>query len=513
MIMRTLLLGVSVCAMASSLLSTRAGAADFASAVGDQNTQTDADKRRAAKKAEEEAKKKAEAESARKKQSAPTAARTSNSSDADIMVVGVRTSMAAARETKRKSDAIVDVVNAEDIGKLPNNTVGDVLASIPGIGVTRSEGEVNDIQLRGLGGVQTTIGGTPIESGIDQNGGDRVASIADLPADLVKSVEVYKTRTPDQVEGAGGGTININFRDPTDFKGGFTFVSSAQGRFNNQSRKWNQNYTAVINYRTDTSIGLIGAQFGATVNYNPFLESAAFNTALSKVEDRQVIGPNLLPLPTYAPGESAFFYTTGSRKTPSYNASLQWSNESDEVILDGNYATPYFDYYRNELYLGITRQAASTNTLGELSNIVLVPGTNRIQSVTVRPVTQIGPISYVETSKDNNYLGRLRATHDEERFKVYAEIAFTGGRRNFERFETRNRFVNRPTYDVEFASDKFRYPQMNLVFRDLDLLDPNQYRFLDSATKIAIRQRLTCHRKLILHLECTTQSFHLLLIT
>lgn len=392
--------------------------------------------------------------------------------DKDVVVTGVRSSLAQARDKKKRADTIVDIVEADDIGKLPNNTVGDVIASIPGINVFRREGEVDNIQLRGLGGVQTTIGGTPIESGAA-----RVASIADLPSDLIKSVEVYKTRTPDQVDGAGAGTINIQFRQPTDFNYGFTFSGNAAARYNNQARQYNQTYTGIVNYRFETGIGDLGAQLGFTWNKNPFLESQARNDPLGQVQTRQVVGPQILPLPTFAPNQIFFLYTTGARTTPSYSGSLQWTNDKTSIVLEGNYATPRFDRFSNQLYMPITIQATSTNALPALSNIKLVPGTNRIASVTVSPVNQVGPISYLTTEDSDNYLLKLSGRHSEDRFDATAEIAFTGGSYERSTLETRNRFVNRPVYDVEFASEKFRFPMMNLEFRNLDLLDPNQYRF------------------------------------
>ncbi len=393
--------------------------------------------------------------------------------EGDILVTGVRNSLAKAREKKRNAEQIVDIVEAEDIGKLPNNTVGDVVASIPGISVYRSEGEVNDIQLRGLGGVQTTLGGTPIESGAD-----RVASIADLPADLVQSVEVYKTRSPDQVEGSGAGTININLRKPVDFKEGFTFSGNANARYNQQSQRYQQTYSGVVNYRTTTGIGDVGAQMSFTVNHNPFLESQARNDPLVAVQTRQVVGPQILPLPTFAPNQVAFFYVTGARTTPTISGSLQWSPDDETTLtVEGTYAKPTFDRYTNEFYLPVLIQAGSTNNLPALSNIVLVPGTNRMASVTVSPVTQVGPISRNRIDKTSNFMYKITGVRDTERFRLSTEIAYTGGDLDQHELYLRNRLVNRPTLDFEFASDKFRYPMMNATFRDVDLLDPNQYRF------------------------------------
>lgn len=393
--------------------------------------------------------------------------------EGEVVVRGVRESLARAREKKRKADTIVDIVEAEDIGKLPNNTVGDVIASVPGIAVTRSEGEVNDIQLRGLGGVQTTFGGTPVESGAGRN-----ASIADLPADLVKSIEVYKTRSPDQVEGAGGGSINVELRKPADFNYGLSLFLKTDQRYNLQSAKLNQVYTAIGNYRRETGIGDIGLQLGVTVNHNPFLESQARNDPLAAVQQRQVVGPNILPLPTFAPNQIAVFYTTGSRTTPNANASLQWApDDRTSYVLEGMYAKPRFDKFSNNLYLPTLIQAGSTNTLPALSNIKLVPGTNRIQSMSVAPVNQIGPISVLEEIPSSNFLGKFTASHKGDFAEGFVEVGVTGSDYQYNLIYPRNRFVNRPSFDVDFASKETPYPMVNVQFRDFNLLDPDQYRF------------------------------------
>lgn len=392
--------------------------------------------------------------------------------DGDIVVRGIRTSLAKARETKRQSTSIVDTVNAEDIGKLPNNTVADVIASIPGIAVTREEGEVDGIQLRGLGDVQTTIGGVPVQSGIG-----RTASIQDLPADLVASVEVYKTRSPDQVDGAGAGTINIVLRKPTDFKKGFSLSANANGRYNSQARQWNQTYTVIGNYRRETGIGDVGAMLGVTINTNPVLESAAWNFGLGQVSPRQAVGPQVLPQPTFAPSGVSFRYNDGSRTTPAINGALQWTPDArTNVAIEGNYSIGKFDYFTNWLDLPVLG-GDRPNTLPALSNIKLVPGTNRIASATVSPVVGFGPRSWNQRMTNDNLLLKLSANRNTDQVDLSTEIAYTSGKWKFQEITLFNRFLNRPVYDVEFASDKFRYPMMNAQFRDLDLLDPSQYRF------------------------------------
>ncbi|MEA3080636.1 MAG: iron complex outerrane recepter protein, partial [Sphingomonadales bacterium] len=73
-----------------------------------------------------------------------------------IVVTGLRRALQSARNIKRNSDQVVDAVVAEDIGKLPDITVSDTAARIPGIQVERSGGEATRVLLRGLDNVYYT---------------------------------------------------------------------------------------------------------------------------------------------------------------------------------------------------------------------------------------------------------------------------------------------------------------------------------------------------------------------
>ncbi|MEH3120744.1 MAG: TonB-dependent receptor [Sphingomonas phyllosphaerae] len=434
-----------------------------------QTKTADRDAARARAKAEKES------EREQRERAAERAAEIANGDDpgGDVVVRGIKDSLAEARNQKRDADQIVDVIRAEDVGKLPANTVGDVVSYIPGIQVGRDEGEVSDIQLRGLGGVQTTVNGTESFSSLDRN-----TFIQDLPADLVKSIEVYKTSTPSQVEGSGSGSININLRRPVDFKKGLSVFGIATGRYNNQSKKYFQNYTAIVNYRVDTPIGQMGLLLNVTYNSNPFLESRAFNDPLGTVQTRQVTGPQILPFPTVAPNQVAFQYNVGTRTTKSYTASAQWKPTNElSIVLEGNYNAIRVRRTVNQLYMPILTQANSSNTLPALSNISLVPGTNRIGSVTASPVTQVGPINFSQDVFTDQYYGRFGVDYDTDFFSLNTKLNYNYASSPVSEQTIRNRFVNRPVYDVEFASDRFKFPQLNLNFRNLDLLDPNQYRF------------------------------------
>ena len=67
-----------------------------------------------------------------------------------IVVTGLRRSLQSARNIKRNSDQVVDAIVAEDIGKLPDITVSDTAARIPGVQVERNGGEATRVLIRGF---------------------------------------------------------------------------------------------------------------------------------------------------------------------------------------------------------------------------------------------------------------------------------------------------------------------------------------------------------------------------
>src|SRR3954464_15485024 len=77
----------------------------------------------------------------------------------EITVTGFRESLESALSIKRDSVQVVDSVVAEDIGKLPDLSVAETSARIPGIQVIRVAGEASRVLVRGLPDFSTTYNG------------------------------------------------------------------------------------------------------------------------------------------------------------------------------------------------------------------------------------------------------------------------------------------------------------------------------------------------------------------
>jgi len=129
-----------------------------------------------------------------------------DASEDEIVVTGIRQSLATALNQKRESESLVEVILAEDIGKLPDQNLAEVLENITGIQITREEGVGTGVQIRGSGqnliqfnGV-TTVGNGNGRSGIN---------FTDVNPAIIAGLEVIKAPEAQHIEGAVGGTINL----------------------------------------------------------------------------------------------------------------------------------------------------------------------------------------------------------------------------------------------------------------------------------------------------------------
>ena len=76
-----------------------------------------------------------------------------------VTVTGIRGSMEKSLDTKRESNARVEVVTAEDVGKFPDKNVADALQRVPGVIISRSGGEGKNVSVRGLARAPSQYGG------------------------------------------------------------------------------------------------------------------------------------------------------------------------------------------------------------------------------------------------------------------------------------------------------------------------------------------------------------------
>lgn len=135
-----------------------------------------------------------------------------------IEIRGIRASAAENLSIKRLSNAVVDAITAEDIGKFPDKNVADSLQRVPGVVIQRSGGEGATVSIRGLSSdlTFTQLNGNFIAS--SPGAPSRSFSYELLPSNLVGKVEVFKSSEARLDEGGVGGTVLVHSRKPLDME-------------------------------------------------------------------------------------------------------------------------------------------------------------------------------------------------------------------------------------------------------------------------------------------------------
>ncbi len=181
----------------------------------------------------------------------------------DIVVTGIRASLAKAQQIKKESDTVVDAITAQDIGALPDRSVTEALQRVPGVSISRFAGsndpdhfsvEGSGVVIRGLNFVRSEFNGRDsFAAGI----GGQSLNFADVPAELLGSVEVYKNVTAAAIEGGLAGTVNLNTRKPFDNKGLHVGLD-AEANYGDFEKKWSPTGSILISDTWETGAGTFG---------------------------------------------------------------------------------------------------------------------------------------------------------------------------------------------------------------------------------------------------------------
>lgn len=147
---------------------------------------------------------------------AQDAAAADDAGDQQIVVTGFRASLQSAVNVKKKADQIVESVSAEDIGKLPDASVGESIARLPGLTSQRLFGRANSVAIRGLGPdlSATTMNGRPQTS----TGEQRNVEFDQFASETVSRIDVYKSPMASLVYQGLVGTVDIKTIRPLAIK-------------------------------------------------------------------------------------------------------------------------------------------------------------------------------------------------------------------------------------------------------------------------------------------------------
>ena len=143
----------------------------------------------------------------------------------DIVVTGIRASLQKSLRTKRDAVGVVDAISAEDMGKFPDTNLAESLQRITGVSIDRNSGEGSKVTVRGFGPDFNLVllnGRQMPASGLGsccEAPASRSFDFANLAAEGVAGVEVYKSGRASLPTGGIGSVINIITPRPLDRPG------------------------------------------------------------------------------------------------------------------------------------------------------------------------------------------------------------------------------------------------------------------------------------------------------
>ncbi|MDP9086667.1 MAG: TonB-dependent receptor plug domain-containing protein, partial [Pseudomonadota bacterium] len=160
----------------------------------------------------------------------PAATSADDTKDA-IVVTGFRAALRTATARKKKAETVVESVSAEDIGKLPDNGIGESIARLPGVAAQRDHGRASVISIRGFGPdfSTTTLNGREQTTTNDS----RAVEFDQYPSEILAGVDIYKTSEADRTSGGLVGNIDMRTIRPLDVPNRI-FAVGARGTYIDQ---------------------------------------------------------------------------------------------------------------------------------------------------------------------------------------------------------------------------------------------------------------------------------------
>ncbi|MEI9850930.1 MAG: TonB-dependent receptor plug domain-containing protein [Sphingomonas sp.] len=239
----------------------------------------------------------------------------------EIVVTGYRASLESALREKRDATGVVDVIKADDIADFPDNNLAESLQRVPGVSITRDQGEGRNITVRGLGPVFTRVRINGIEGlsttgGADASGGANRGRAFDFnvfASELFNSITVRKTASADIEEGSLGATVDLQTARPFDSRDDLVLAGTAQAGYNDFSKQWDPKVSGL--FAATLADGMFGILVSAAYSERGIREEGPSTVRWERGTDNGGFAP-ASATPTGAQQGMAFFTRASRATTP-----------------------------------------------------------------------------------------------------------------------------------------------------------------------------------------------------
>lgn len=191
-----------------------------------------------------------------------------------------------AIDFKRASDAIQDTVSSDSMGQYPDKNVGESLSRLPGISVTRDQGEGRFVVVRGLDAAFNSVSVDGVAIGTPEDA-SRAAPLDVIPSESTERLTVVKAPTPDMPGDAIGGAILVESASAFD-RAGRDIRAKAEMSHQNLSGKTSPK--AAFNYSDIFADGTFGVALGLSHQDRDY-ESDNIEVEYDKLDERDGLTP------------------------------------------------------------------------------------------------------------------------------------------------------------------------------------------------------------------------------
>ncbi len=404
-----------------------------------------------------------------------------------IVVTSARATQRNSIETKRNASVIVDGIVNDEIGALPDNSVGDTLERITGVTADRFKGNANELSVRGLGPTLSfsTFNGREVSTA----GPDRSVAFQQFPSELVNGVLVYKTQQADFLDGGIAGVIELKSIRPVDY-GKRRIQMEVRGAYlpkdDDIRGRSGLGYRGNVSYTDsfDTKLGEMGVSLG----YQRLDQATP--------EDYYITNSAFVPCTTYAtaPGTSTAncsnattapagatvgtrYFATSARTfqakvtdevREAFIGAFQWKPTPDlDISLDGQYSTRKSGEYRNQLAITEGLRGIQPLVVGGVSAdasdgaLLSYSGNSNLE------------IQVEDRQRNEKYIGGGGAVTwtPTDRLTISGDLSYSQSHRTELQKATNMRSKSRVAYTLDGTGDEVP----SVTFTNFDVNDPANF--------------------------------------
>jgi len=252
----------------------------------------------------------------------------------EVIVHGIRYSQAQAVGIKRNAIGVVDAISADDIGRLPDKNAAEAVDRLPGVSISTDQGEGRFVVIRGVSPNLNNLTINGQSAGSPDEGGGRASPLDVVGGDLLKSIEVIKTPTPD-MDGQGiGGTVNVVTPSPFDREESIFGAVSVRAGYEDFSD--NVPYAGNFSLGGQNSTKTIGYYLSGSYSYRDFVSRGVFQDDWRDINGEST---DMSTTSEFVPENAKNTLYNLERTRTAFNASLELQpDENNHYYIRGYYS-------------------------------------------------------------------------------------------------------------------------------------------------------------------------------